>query len=739
MESNTLFANRYLLIERIGIGGFSEVWKANDQMAENATVAIKIYAPDKGMDQNGLKQFRREYAVVLNLNHPVLLTARHFDVWEGRPYLVMPFIEGGSLQDRLVEKGAMSEDELAKLLAQISSGLQYLHSKDILHQDIKPDNILVDGNGSYLLTDFGISGRLRSTLRKHTGSSKSMTVAYAPPERFTANPVNVEASDIFSLGVLVYELATGDVPWMGNGGISLNSGAEVPELPDHFSTRFKNLVKLMMHAEPGSRPKSGDLKKITVKYMETGHWPEIQEPKKKANAAKGNGGRKTQKIENPQAPVQSSSANAKTKKGIQTPNHGKKSRKGSDSKKTWLIAAVVMILVLTAGGFYLMTGDNAEAQRLAELEANQQAVTELVQQADSAKSADDLEGAIGYYEQALEIMPEDENVNRLLTETQSEIDRREQEAAQLAAAEAERQQELAEQREREEADRLRREEEQRQRELEERRSRPDITAAPLQGTITLESGYTPDPWPHSIQLNPNIDLENFNYYGFTTSPPTVHLEYTAGTFPLYLSAEAGNDLVMLVYGPDEEWYFNDDLDGYNPGIEFETPESGTYMIWVGSYDETDGSALVKVSEVLYEEEEDDIYVDSEGGPDVGAQPIGGTFSLESGFSPDPYTQSITLSGSYDLSEMGYSGYVSIEPTFDFYYTAGTYPLTISAESETDTVILINTPGGEWFFSDDFDGTNPGVVFEDPEDGLYNIWIGTYSDESGRATLVITEI
>ncbi len=732
MESNTLFANRYLLIERIGIGGFSEVWKANDQMAENATVAIKIYAPDKGMDQHGLKQFRREYAVVLNLNHPVLLTARHFDVWEGRPYLVMPFIEGGSLQGRLIEKGVMSEDELANLLAQISSGLQYLHSKDILHQDIKPDNILIDGNGSYLLTDFGISGRLRSTLRKHTGSSKSMTVAYAPPERFTANPENVEASDIFSLGVLVYELATGDVPWMGNGGISLNSGADVPELPDHYSTRFRNLIKQMMSADPASRPKSGDLKKITQKYLETGHWPEIKV--QKANTSKVGGGRKTQKIESAQTPQQSASGSAKTKKGVQSPKKVKQSQSGTDSKKVWLIAAVLLIVVLSAGGFYLMTENSAEAQRLAEQEGNQQVVAELVQQAESAKSDDDLEGAVGYYEQALEIMPEDENVNQLLTETRSEIDRREQQSAQLAAAEAERQQELAEQREREEAERLRREEE-------ERRSRPDITAAPLQGTITLESGFSPDPWPHSVQLNPNIDLENFNYFGFTTSPPTVHLEYSAGSFPLYLSAKAGNDLVMLVYGPDNQWYFNDDLEGYNPGIEFESPESGTYMIWVGSYDEADGSALVSVSEVLYEEDEviDDTYVESDGGPDVSATPIGGDISLEAGFSPDPYTQSITLSGSYDLSEMGYSGFVSLEPTFDFYYTPGTYPLTIRAESDTDTVILINAPNGEWYFSDDLEGMNPGVVFEDPEDGLYNIWIGTYSNESGSATLVITEI
>ncbi|PKD42466.1 serine/threonine-protein kinase [Rhodohalobacter barkolensis] len=735
MEPNTLFANRYLLIERIGIGGFSEVWKANDQMAENATVAIKIYAPDKGMDQHGLKQFRREYAVVLNLNHPVLLTARHFDVWEGRPYLVMPFIEGGSLQGRLIEKGNMDEDELAKLLAQISAGLQYLHSKDILHQDIKPDNILIDGNGSYLLTDFGISGRLRSTLRKHTGSSKSMTIAYAPPERFTANPENMEASDIFSLGVLVYELATGNVPWMGNGGISLNSGAEVPELPDHFSSRFKNLVKLMMSANPGERPKSGDLKEVTQKYMETGHWPEIKIPK--AKTPKVGGGRKTQKIESAQLPQQSASGSAKTKKGIQTPKKVKQSRGGSDSMKTWIIAAVLLIVVFSAGGFYLMTENSAEAQRLAEQEANQQAVAELVQQADEARSTDDLEGAVSFYEQALEIMPENEDVEQQMLEVQEEIEQiaRQAEIDQLASEE--RQRELAEQREREEADRIRREEEERQRELEERRSRPDITAAPLQGTITLDSDFTPDPWPHSVQLSPNIDLENFNYFGFTTSPATVHLEYNSGAYPLFISAEADNDLIMLVYGPDDQWYFNDDFVGYNPGVEFEDPQSGTYMIWVGSYEETAGSALVKVSEVLYEED-DDIYVDSEGGPDVGEIPIGGDITLEAGFSPDPYTQSISLSGSYDLSEMGYSGYVTIEPSFDFYYTPGSLPLTIKAESNDDTVLLINAPNGEWYFSDDLEGINPGVVFEDPEEGLYNIWIGTFYNETVNATLVITE-
>ena len=95
LRPDNIFANRYLLLERIGLGGFSEVWKATDQMAEDVVVVIKVYAPERGIDQLGVGQFRKEYAVVLNLNHPNLLTARHFDIWEGRPYLIMPFIQGG--------------------------------------------------------------------------------------------------------------------------------------------------------------------------------------------------------------------------------------------------------------------------------------------------------------------------------------------------------------------------------------------------------------------------------------------------------------------------------------------------------------------------------------------------------------------------------------------------------------------------------------------------------------------
>ena len=101
-----------------------------------------------------------------------------------------------------------------------------------------------------------------------------MTVAYAPPERFDAKPRAMPAGDVFSLGVLTYELATGDVPWMGAGGMSLRMGAAVPELPDDYSNKFKRLVESMMSVDPEQRPESEYLAEVASSYLNEGFWSE---------------------------------------------------------------------------------------------------------------------------------------------------------------------------------------------------------------------------------------------------------------------------------------------------------------------------------------------------------------------------------------------------------------------------------------------------------------------------------
>ncbi|HNW90581.1 MAG TPA: TonB family protein [Bacteroidales bacterium] len=276
MRQDAIFAERYLFLQKIGIGGFSEVWKAQDQMAEDTIVAIKIYAPERGMDETGLKQFSREYSLLLNISHSKLLTARHFDVWEGSPYLVLPFCPNGSLYSKIVEEDKLPEKEIATILVDICSGLAHLHANDILHQDIKPENILINDKGNYLLTDFGISGRLRSTLRKSAVAQKALTMAYAAPELFGAQMSNTEKSDIFALGVLICEMATGDVPWMGNGGVVLRADSELPELPEPYSRELTLWMQKCMNYIPAERPIAQQILNAASNYLKTGYWQIIQ-------------------------------------------------------------------------------------------------------------------------------------------------------------------------------------------------------------------------------------------------------------------------------------------------------------------------------------------------------------------------------------------------------------------------------------------------------------------------------
>ena len=271
-EENTLFANRYQLIERLGIGGFSEVWKAEDTLAGNMLVAIKIFAPDKGLDKSGLELFGKEYTLVFDLNHPNLLKPMHYDVFKDSPYLVLQYCSKGSLYQKI---GKLAENEIAAFIKQTASALAYLHQQEtpIIHQDIKPDNFLIDNNGNYLLADFGISSKIRRTLTRSMGEKASTgTMAYMPPEKFNEDRQAIKAGDIFSLGVCMFELLTGELAFGDLGGLALKSGADLPKLPDSFSKELNSIIRCCLSKDPWDRPTAETLVEIAKSYELNGKW-----------------------------------------------------------------------------------------------------------------------------------------------------------------------------------------------------------------------------------------------------------------------------------------------------------------------------------------------------------------------------------------------------------------------------------------------------------------------------------
>ena len=283
LQEGFLFDNRYNLKKLLGRGGFSEVWLAEDTKVGNEKRALKIYAPGQGLDNDGIQLFSREFQLVYNFNHNHLLRPSHFDVCDCSPFLVLPFCERGSAA-KLIAK--ITEEDAWHFLHDVATGLAFLHEQELIHQDIKPDNILIDKTGRFLITDFGISSKARSTLRRSMGEAKtSMTVAYSPPERFSKKHLVIKASDIWSLGATLFELLEGDVPFLDIlGGQAQRNGAEIPEITGYFSQELKEIVTLCLQLETWDRPTAVQLVEWTEEHFK-GNELFIKEKKKQRGKA----------------------------------------------------------------------------------------------------------------------------------------------------------------------------------------------------------------------------------------------------------------------------------------------------------------------------------------------------------------------------------------------------------------------------------------------------------------------
>ncbi len=264
LAENILFDHRYLLLRMLGRGGSSEVWLADDQRS-GMQVAIKVYAPGIGLDDDGIQLFREEFKLVFRLNNPNLLRPTHYEVCDRMPYFVMPYMEKGSTMS---QTGDFTEEQAWRFLRDVASGLEYLHGRNVIHQDIKPDNILVDDDGDFLITDFGISMKMRTTLDAFSDKSGDMTMAYAAPERWSKKNRPVRASDIWALGVSVFELLTGNPPYGELGGRLQYEGAPIPEMEGSWSGELNTIVRRCLQRDIKDRPTAGEIVKVCKSVFE---------------------------------------------------------------------------------------------------------------------------------------------------------------------------------------------------------------------------------------------------------------------------------------------------------------------------------------------------------------------------------------------------------------------------------------------------------------------------------------
>lgn len=256
----TIINDRFRLLRQIGRGSFGEVWLAEDTIL-GIQLAVKIYI---ALDSRGLEEFKSEFKNVRHLNHPNLLRPDYYDHSGNSPYLVMTYCPQ-TVGDKV---GKMSEQDVWALIKDVSAGLEYLHKMDIVHRDIKPDNILKNDQGVYVISDFGLSQKMRSTLRRASArnnqgnDSMSGTVGYMAPEMFSAKPNAVKATDVWALGATIYEVITGEMPFCGQGGVMELHGAELPDLPSNYGAVLSNLMHRCLAKEAWDRPTAKEINEI---------------------------------------------------------------------------------------------------------------------------------------------------------------------------------------------------------------------------------------------------------------------------------------------------------------------------------------------------------------------------------------------------------------------------------------------------------------------------------------------
>ena len=252
---NKIICNRYKILDHLGTGGMATVWLGYDTILDRQ-VAIKTFKIDAN-DEDAVKRFNREAKAVTSLSHPNIVSIYDVENEEEFYYLILEYVEGMTLKDYMIKNPRMPIETIVHIAKQIAAGLSHAHQNGIIHRDIKPQNILMNENLTCKITDFGIARAYGDTTLTQTNQMLG-TVYYLSPEQARGNVATAQ-SDIYSLGILIFEMITGQIPFKGESAVAIALKHLQEELPDIDKYRdnvpqsVKNIVLQATMKNPNER------------------------------------------------------------------------------------------------------------------------------------------------------------------------------------------------------------------------------------------------------------------------------------------------------------------------------------------------------------------------------------------------------------------------------------------------------------------------------------------------------
>ena len=262
MQEGTLLNNRYQLLQRVGSGGMAEVFRARDSMLERY-VAIKVLRAEYTENKSFQERFRQEARAAANLSHPNIVTVHDFGLDRGQLFIVMEHVPGTDLKTMLRQRGRFTVEETIPLMVQACAGIGYAHRAGLVHCDVKPHNMLVTPDKRLKVTDFGIARALATI---HPGEHSDVvwgSPQYFSPEQAAGEPPS-PASDVYSLGIVLYEMLTGSLPFTAvtpEALARMHLDAKpypvreyLPDIPE----ALEQIVDKVLSKEPSARYRTAD-------------------------------------------------------------------------------------------------------------------------------------------------------------------------------------------------------------------------------------------------------------------------------------------------------------------------------------------------------------------------------------------------------------------------------------------------------------------------------------------------